>query len=402
MCICTVGTGTAGRYSNLAQGIVHAMLQRRPGRCCLTPSRHSESETLADLVTEALEAQGLPCCRHGAFSDPDDLLGCRNEMRRIIREVRTRYPEVNIVLNPTSGTKQMTAGAVLAAVDEGVDAVEFISGERADGVVKTGTERVVRVDPRRIIARQTARNALSLVEHGAYRGAERILEPYADLFPRFLALARALGFWGRFAYRRALRAVPPGDAFANLRKTLNDLANAPLLSLERAADMAAFADRALLEAGEPEEALAVLYRLAELLGKVRLHELGVDVEHPTPGNIDQVLRPPKPLFDKISGLLRADSIPFLGVATLYELLGAAGEPLPDRIRGDSLTWQLLQQRHETRYGHGVRFVDPAHVRELHSRIVRAATGQWPHFPDLVQKFRFPNIHPLIQEELDHV
>ncbi len=90
VCICTVGTGTAGRHSNLAQGIVHAMLQRGPDRCCLTPSRHSESETLADLVTEALEARGLPCCRCGAFPDPDDLLGCRSKMRRIIRELRNR------------------------------------------------------------------------------------------------------------------------------------------------------------------------------------------------------------------------------------------------------------------------------------------------------------------------
>jgi len=337
--ICTVGTGTAGADSFVAHGILVGVQEVEPDALYLCPSSSPNSRDVAELVAdEWAKSHPQVTVAVEPLSDHDDLERCIRELRNLVRRVQSEYPNAAVLLNPTSGTKQMTTAAVLAGLEEGVERIDFVVGERRDGVVRTGTERVVPVHARRILARQTARNALSLVRAGAFRGAERILETYADLFPKFLALTRALGFWNRFAYRRALQAVPPDDSFSSLRKTLHALAQAPLLSVERAADMVAFADRAL-EAGEPEEALAVLYRAAELLAKVRLRELGLDVEHPSLENIEETLHPPKPLFDRISNILQPNSTPFLGLATLYELLAAAHEPPADRIYSDSLTWE---------------------------------------------------------------
>ena len=55
-------------------------------------------------------------------------------------------PSDRLLVNPTSGTKQMSVAAVLAALDEEVGMVIFTVGDRADGVVKTGTERMAEVN----------------------------------------------------------------------------------------------------------------------------------------------------------------------------------------------------------------------------------------------------------------
>ncbi len=402
ICICTVGTGTAGRDSFVAHGILAGIRAAAPDKVWLCPSASPGSLEVAGLVAGELRNRGsAPEIHTLTLADHDDLDRSRRELRALLADLRKTHPNAAIVLNPTSGTKQMTTAAVLAGVDAGVDRIEFVVGERRDGVVRTGAERITRADVRRIRARQCAGNALALIRGGAYGAAERILQPYADFFPRFLTLTRVFGFWNRFAYRRALEITPPGPELAAVRKALDALASAPAISLEHAADMTAFAERAL-DSGEPEEALAVLYRSAELLAKLRLQELGIDIENPTLNGIDRILHLPKRVFDRTAAILRGDSPPFLGLAMLYELLETTDDPLAARIRGDARTWSLLQERHKTRYGHGAAFVDPTPVRELHGRLQRAAARQWPDFPQRVRAFRFPDIQPLIQEELDHV
>jgi len=399
--VCTVGTGTAGTDSFVAHGILFGIRHASPGHVWLCPSLAADSIELAEYVaSEVLDSHPNADIHILRLTDHDDLGRCRRELRDILHRIAMEFPGHRIVLNPTSGTKQMTTAAVLAAVDEGIERIEYVTGARRNGVVKTGAEQVTSVDGRGMQARQTARNALVLIQSGAYRGAESLIEPYADLFPSHLALARVFGFWHRFAYRKALRAVPSGDAFATLRRPLNTLANAPLVSLERAADMAAFTDRTL-DFGEPEEALAVLYRLAELLAKVRLLQLGIDPLTPRLPEIEEKLSPPKPLHDKLVAILRHNSDLQLGLALSLELLEPTHSPLYTRLFADRFTWELLQERQNTRYGHGVDFVDAARVRELRRRVLDAATAQWPAFPSLVGAYRFPEVTTLIEEESTH-
>jgi len=173
-----------------------------------------------------------------------------------------------------------------------------------------------------------------------------------------------------------------------------------VISLERAADMVAFTER-VLEFGESEEALAVLYRLAELLAKVRLSELGVD---PTCLRLEQAekkLPLSKSLYDKLASMQRHGSNVPVGLALALELLASDHCPLHSRLYRDKLTWCLLQERQNTRYGHGVEVVDSARVRELFRRVLAAATAQWPEFPAKVAACRFPDLASLIEEELTH-
>ena len=149
--ILTVGTGTSGQHSNLAQGLVNTLCQRRPRLFWLVPSASPDSITLAKLVQGAAPAGCVfqPWSTSQPFhqiTQHDDLFVCPTALREVIQRARQQLIQgEELIVNPTSGTKQMSVAATLAALDEGIGEIVFTVGERADGVVKTGTERMAAV-----------------------------------------------------------------------------------------------------------------------------------------------------------------------------------------------------------------------------------------------------------------
>ena len=142
--ILTVGTGTAGRHSDLASGLRRTLELLNPRKFWLVPSTAPDSLAIADLIAEGHASYG------GRFplEHPDDLESSRQHIRSVIRRVRGQVKEgERLLVNPTSGTKQMTAAATLAALDEQIGDIVFTTGDRADGVVKTGTERITAFNP---------------------------------------------------------------------------------------------------------------------------------------------------------------------------------------------------------------------------------------------------------------
>ncbi len=56
--IFTVGTGTAGKHSNVASGLANTIRQVRPRKFWLVPSASENSTPVADLVREDVAALG--------------------------------------------------------------------------------------------------------------------------------------------------------------------------------------------------------------------------------------------------------------------------------------------------------------------------------------------------------
>jgi len=402
--IVTVGTGTAGRHSNLAQGLVNAIGRRQPERAVLVPSTSADSVALAELVADELGRHAPPVSAEmGArLSAPDDFLACRREMRRVLQAIRAADPTAQVVVNPTSGTKQMTAAALVACLDEGLGAVEFIAGERSDGVVKTGTERLAQVDGRRLQAEQALRNALVLLEHGDFAGAAALTAAFGGLFPRSAAAAAMLAAWQRFAYAGALQAACGAAELADCRRALDTLRHAPEVSPERAADLLNLAEREFLYQ-RPEEALSALYRAVELLARLRLSELGVTAENCVAENLCH--HPQLSLAPRLARSLRAQQEHFgpgsplsLGLQITLDLLRNTSFALNDL---DSAQRTVLFARNRTRFGHGVQYVDSAAVGRLLQAVRDLAARQWPDLAGLQQAFAFPDVATLIRQELDH-
>jgi hypothetical protein len=204
--ILTVGTGTAGKYSNLAEGLRRTVELLHPRRFWLVPCVSEDSQTMADLVSENFEnfAPLSPGSRYCAIADPDNLEVCRETLRAAIAAARKELrPSERLFINPTSGTKQMTAAATLAALDENIGDIVFTVGERADAVVKTGTERIMPFDASAYFRERDFKTASELFAFGGFYAAARILEPHKTAMLHAQATALMCHHWQRFDYKKA-------------------------------------------------------------------------------------------------------------------------------------------------------------------------------------------------------
>jgi len=396
----TVGTGTAGRHSNLAQGLVNSIL-KTPSHSVvgLVPSSSPDSVGIAELVIEdvCIRRKDLDISIVARFSNPDGLLTCRREFRLLLQQLN-QAGRGELTVNPTSGTKQMTAAATLACLDEGLGRLAFITGERADGVVKTGTEQLQPVDAARLLAEQRIRAALILLEHGDFAAAARLSSLAGNFFPFATAATATLAEWHRLNYAQALRAASGIEDLAEARRSLDRLRAAPEFSIERGADMLALAEREL-GFDRPEEALSAVYRAVELLSKARLCELDCPPDQWFAENLIRRFNPDERLRKDLLSMQKAnpDKPLMLGLVKCLTLL----EPDFALAKLDRDHRDILRQRNETRFGHGGNSVAPQDVDRLLASVRSRACNQWPEMRPLLDASRFPTLAPLIRKELDH-
>ncbi|TVR56292.1 MAG: hypothetical protein EA425_00120 [Puniceicoccaceae bacterium] len=281
--VSTVGTGTAGKYSNLAAGLVAGLRQLKPRAYWLVPSTSADSHAIADLVRGE-----VPGCQpwsdtedYRCIAEPDNLGHCRAILREILLQAGTRREDdETVVLNPTSGTKQMSAGAVLAGLDLEWPRLVFITGERADGVVRTGTERLSPFDPATLISEKRLRDAEHLFTAGAVGGAAELLRRSGSSMESPAAVAAICEAWQRLDLitARALAARHP--AGAPFRAWLERLQQAGAHGEARVADLLANARRLLAWRLWPE-ALLRFYQAIELTGHAALtRHLGAGPPYP--------------------------------------------------------------------------------------------------------------------------
>jgi len=398
--VMTVGTG--GRTSNLAQGIVNAINLRKKDlkEVFLMPSFSEDSKTIAELVCQECSAVGVRISILGHFTDPDALLVCRREFR----EVLSRFRKERVAVNPTSGTKQMTAGATLAALDLGFGVIEFIVGERQDGIVVTGTEKIESVDAARLQAEQSVKNILVLLENGDYSAAALLAGAIDSFFPTTAGLCRMLSAWNRMNYSEASRAAPSSAGFEQTRKVMGRLNSSPKYSLDRIADLLVLAARDL-EYSRVEESLSALYRAVELMAKFHMVELECPPEEWFAENICKKLdlssKLQKSLFakQKESG----DKPLRLGLKETLEILSNTRFTLCKLLPGPGnwRHWETLMMRNETRFGHGDKSVKPEDVSRLKDAVYGHAVTEWAELDDLMKQSQFPDVENAILKEINN-
>jgi len=397
--VCTVGTGTAGYGSNIAEGIMSAIRFAAPAKTLLLPSSSEDSVAVAEIVKEgtAQVAQSEII----RLSEHDDLERCRMEIERILKQFKT--PENILFLNPTSGTKQMTTAAVLAAIDLEIENIEYITGPRENGVIITGKEEITTLNAKKFIAGKHAESAKKLIENNAAGAALMLLESYRDILPAHFAAAGMLHAWRRTDYSAALRfAAEMKNTNRYWRKAstlLSQLRNAPSLSLERIADIANYAELCI-KVQEPEEALAVIYRLVEMSAKFILLKMNIDAEklesfdavtgHPDL-NLSQHVLTQLQAMNKHKTFL-------LGLRLSLEILESTDCCFVTDFLKNKTNWATLQKRNRTRYGHGSEFINIGEVENLFSTFIKTAQQQWPEFQMISKNIKYPSIEELLYEK----
>jgi len=369
--ILTVGTGTKGAHSNLAQGLVNTLHQLRPRLFWLVPSASPDSIALAEIVRDGapVDCAFQPWAPDQPFRQVehhDDLYVCRNALREVIHAARQLLKaKERLIVNPTSGTKQMSVAAALAALDEGIGEIVFTVGERADGVVKTGTERMASFSTHQFFIERDMRLAGELFAAGAFYAAARLLRPYSEPeVQRARETALCLHEWQRLNHAKA--ASHAAKFNEELRLSLKRLADADEFSPERLGDLLGSADE-LARWGDHEEALARYYRSAEQAAKVRLagtHSLRPPYQLEA---IMHLLPAGCRMADEFRRKARQGAI-LLTAQVAWELLDTLGDPMAVAYFADDRLQQGLSRRNESMYGHGQAVIDAAQIQSVAARL----------------------------------
>lgn len=269
----TVGTGTAGRYSSLADGLRRTIELIEPRKFWLVPSVSEDSQTIADLVSEGFDNVALlsPTERYWTVTEPDQLEICRKTLREVIGAVRRELqPGERLLINPTSGTKQMTAAATLAALDENIGDIVFTVGDRIDGVVKTGTERIVSFDASVYFRERDFNTANDLFAAGSFYAASRLLEPHKTILRQAYTTTLMCHHWQRFDYTKAT-SVASGlnESFRRALSIREHAVKGGSPAAEVLGDLLLWAQFAL-DHGDYDESLRLSYKSIEYAAKCRL------------------------------------------------------------------------------------------------------------------------------------
>lgn len=388
----TVGTGTAGRTSNLVAGLRRAIELSAPERFWLLPSTDEISLLTADEVRSgnAGFAPWNDASPYRSIAKPDDLESCRTHVRAVIRQLRGQLrPGQRLLVNPTSGTKQMTAAAVLAALDEGIGDLVFISGERADGVVVTGTERLTVFDPSGYFRERDLDTARDLFAAGAFEPAARVLARHGTASGSARSLCLALHHWRRFAYANAVTAAT--GHHEDLRRALAQRAQhaatgAPSLLL--LADVLAWAEHAR-SLGEAGDCLTLAYKALELAARFALQDtFGLTPLRSGRFPLDAVRATAQSTETdaRLTKLGREGEIT-LGLALACNLLAENDHPLGHAFDEDPRLRQLTFVRNES--VHDLRPPEMSEAQALLDRVRSLLAQTLPPLPSVSIPLTFP-------------
>jgi len=364
----TIGTGTAGRTSNLLAGLRRAIEMSDPERFWLVPSTDEISLLMADEVRSG-NAKFAPWSEtepYHALRAPDDLEACRLHLRAMLAKLRALLrPGQKLLVNATSGTKQMTAAAVLAALDEGLGDLVFISGERADGVVKTGTERIVQFDAARFFRERDLASARDLFAAGAFASAAKLLEPHRQALPLNHAMCRTLHHWRRLDYLKAENAAGSwSEVHRRGLATRAQCAASRQPSLLILSDILGWSERAC-DIGEANESLALGYKALEWAAR---YALQVDLQLTAPRangyfELDAVLALARNSEEarRLQALARDGEVS-LGLSRALQLLRSNGHPLGSGFFENKQIEKLTNRRNQA--VHDIRPVEISEARQL--------------------------------------
>ncbi|RMD79029.1 MAG: hypothetical protein D6820_08905 [Lentisphaerae bacterium] len=353
------------------------------------------------LNVKWIQPPNVEVSRWFSLSDPDNIWKCREEFVEIIDHCRKVCPDSEVILNPTSGTKQMTTAAVIAGLDMDLKMLHFITGQRRDGVVASGTEKTIHFSARQYMAGKIAQQAAKAIDLGAYPVAIEMLAGYRCEQPDLWEYAHCLQAWHRMDYATAQQAannIHQGPAeWARFRDRLNQLnrgADCPI----HAVDLY-LAGKRLLKWGLYEESLARLYRMMEMIAQVRLdREYAIRYPYKLSKMPKECI--PVNAWNRMVSLRNEnDNTITLGLVRLYQLLKWLGDPLGQRFESErELFLKMLHKRNTSYVGHSRQPVAQHDVEEVLKRSKPFLCELSPaEIPCLIDEGEFPPARHFIQK-----
>jgi CRISPR-associated protein (TIGR02710 family) len=412
----TVGTGGPG--NPVWEALAFAVRDRRPDVLVQWCSERTAEETVP-LFEETLEPDAHPDdVRRDVCKDPDELEDLTLEYTRRIDELWAEFPEAEIELDFTSGTKPMSAAAVSAAVGRGVPRLHYAVGKRDPSGRTVETERLVSIATDQVRAERQLRELGRLFNRGQFlavaQQADRLVRELED--PTLRAWAESLAFlakayeaWDRFDWKDAFAKLREYEAhevtgqepeqaqrrkdarFSRAGWDVSRIANQVSHLAEckkgqtrpqRLVDLLANADRCL-QRGRFDDAVTRLYRLTEYIGQVRFsHRFGINREKENPTSnvpVATLARHNSRLAEELNQRKGTDNgTVTLGlddtITALKEVGDAVGQAMYRRYHGENggkrqgPLYRQLQARNNSLLAHGGQPIGPDKARQLRETV----------------------------------
>jgi len=348
---------------------------------------------------EALEIEVLQSAH-----DLDEVFRTVNSC--INRLIAHGYTPNRITINYTSGTKVMSSGAVLCAIFNSCDSLQYITGAGGGG---RRQQQTLFTRPRSIFAYQElmrARNHLLARQFGSSAQALKLIDGSLlsdydhSLADKMLHLVNAYSAWEANLIEEFLREydkvefnqmeLMPFQISADQRELIEKLAEdfrqrvpSPALCIE----MRNSALR-LLMTGDADDATERLYRALEILAQWKLatkYDAYTD---------DLDIRKVPPRYRTLYDALRSmdDGKVRIGLRKSYELLALLEDPTGADFAADTELQQSIKNRDLSLLAHGVTPMSVAEGRSFMERATKFIQRQIPDFTHLCKALQFPWIN----------
>ncbi len=409
--IITVGTGPT-----VAHGICRSIEAQNPDKVIFLVTQKSKEKTLhiilQDKVTLGKEYSEV------LLDDPNDVEKIAQESEATIRELKCDSKD--IVVDFTSGTKAMSAGVTIAGVKLKVGTFVYVTGERDErGVVVSGTERIVSLEPNCIYADDLWRRAIELFNNYQYDASIKIIDEAKSLiaeteFQQKLStlgiLAEAYSCWDRFELKKAFEKLDSltGSEFLPVwgiksriegNKDILYQEKDNIFCKERLVDLIENAKRRC-EEGKFDDTVARLYRITEYIAQYKVDERELykrnnkGVPQHDDLDIEKLPLDLKPKYEQYQD--KKDKKIKLSLHQLYELLKDLKEKvgeifIKEEDKKDSELKKLLGMRNNSILAHGFNPVGEFEFDKMLGIIQKLAKFVIPDLDYLSEKAKFPKI-----------
>lgn len=310
------------------------------------------------------------------LDDPDSLQDCYAKTQSALSKMMERFPNARYIADYTAGTKSMSAGLVLAALEVDWE-LSLVKGARTDLVkVVDGSQVAGLVNSWEVRARQRMEEARRLFNDFHYTAAEAILETILQTNPvsttlqttihQWIAFARGLDAWDRFDHQDAMRRLSPyqGQAvpYWLYLKRITGVDAKQHSGYEPVFDLLRNAERRATQ-GRYDDAVARLYRACELFAQTRLQKRQQSLDS---SNLDITLLPDH-LHAKYAALSDGgDKKIKLGLRQDYELLVDLGDPVGEVYqKAEKELLNALTSRNHSILAHGLKPLTNVEYRKVY-------------------------------------
>ncbi len=391
----TVGTGVAGNRGSLVHGLFKSIRSNNPDLIVygITAVSRETQQAVQEKVQKEIGKKDYETIQ----LDEDDINENYKRLQQKIDELKSRGFEVFVDF--TSGTKAMSAAAVLAAADKRTD-ICYITGKRQNGIVIAGEETLQTISLLKPEIDRKKKLLLELFRWNQYEACLSVVRDlkeltgerqWQDAFNKWERIIQCYRSWDLFDHKTAhnvissIDKVPPSNK-EFLGRLTNDEARHRHFLL---ADLLNNAERRS-RAGEYDNAVARLYRAVEFIAQLQLER-----RHKIDTSNVQLDALPPHLQERYSDLQR-DNVIKLSLEQAYGLLKELGDPL-GKYHDDRRLRDALKKRNESILAHGIRPVTREECDRLFDITLEIARELIRDIDEIREKARFPKPEELFEE-----